>query len=411
MYNIKLEDYIPAPRPATTDRIVAAHYYAAWKKDCSGIHNGFDDLHDFPERTPLMGYYDEENPVVSDFETKWALEHGINCFIHCWYRYKEFENMPVKREHLRCVHALHEGFFHSKYQSLMNFAIMFENNPRWANTTKDDLLNNLMPFWYENYFRRENYLKIDNKPVLFVCQKHILDDAFSSVDEQLETFEKCREYMKEKGFSGLIIACCLWGYQGEKEKEIFKDCDNRGYDFHFTYSSSYSPEKNYPSEEEIFNGQCDILKSRFEISPLRHTPTVSCFRDCTPRHSEAWAKKGYEFFRNETIYHQSPENFRKIIKKMKEMADALPENSYGRKIFMIDNWNEWDEGHYVAPSHEFGFKYLQAIREELTLRDNLPDYRTPSDLGITDLNSSWEEPDLSEICKKKYRINPLKTGI
>ena len=96
------------------------------------------------------------------------------------------------------------------------------------------------------------------------------------------------------------------------------------------------------------------------------------------------AKKGYEFFRNETIYHQSPENFRKIIKKMKEMADALPENSYGRKIFMIDNWNEWDEGHYVAPSHEFGFKYLQAIREE---------------------------PDLSEICKKKYRINPLKTGI
>lgn len=123
------------------------------------------------------------------------------------------------------------------------------------------------------------------------------------------------------------------------------------------------------------------------------------------------AKKGYEFFRNETIYHQSPENFRKIIKKMKEMADALPENSYGRKIFMIDNWNEWDEGHYVAPSHEFGFKYLQAIREELTLRDNLPDYRTPSDLGITDLNSSWEEPDLSEICKKKYRINPLKSGI
>ncbi len=40
MYNIKLEDYIPAPRPATTDRIVAAHYYAAWKKDCSGIAEG-----------------------------------------------------------------------------------------------------------------------------------------------------------------------------------------------------------------------------------------------------------------------------------------------------------------------------------------------------------------------------------
>ena len=31
MYNIKFEDYIPEPKPAKSDRIVAAHYYAAWK--------------------------------------------------------------------------------------------------------------------------------------------------------------------------------------------------------------------------------------------------------------------------------------------------------------------------------------------------------------------------------------------
>ena len=44
------------------------------------------------------------------------------------------------------------------------------------------------------------------------------------------------------------------------------------------------------------------------------------------------------------------------------------------------------------PSHEFGFGYLQAVREELTLRDNLPDYRLPQDIGLSDnLNKSWEE--------------------
>lgn len=31
MYNIKLYDHVPEPKPATSDRIVAAHYYAAWK--------------------------------------------------------------------------------------------------------------------------------------------------------------------------------------------------------------------------------------------------------------------------------------------------------------------------------------------------------------------------------------------
>lgn len=29
MYNIKLSSYIPEPNPVESDRIVAAHYYAA----------------------------------------------------------------------------------------------------------------------------------------------------------------------------------------------------------------------------------------------------------------------------------------------------------------------------------------------------------------------------------------------
>ena len=86
---------------------------------------------------------------------------------------------------------------------------------------------------------------------------------------------------------------------------------------------------------------------------------------------------------------------------MKERVDALPDGAWGKRIFMIDNWNEWDEGHYVAPSHEHGFRYLQAIREELTARDNLPDYRTPRDLGIDDFNRSWDVPDMGPLCRAR----------
>lgn len=56
---------------------------------------------------------------------------------------------------------------------------------------------------------------------------------------------------------------------------------------------------------------------------------------------------------------------------------------------MIDNWNEWSEGHYVAPHLGGGFKYLQAIREEFTKRDNLPDYRTPQQLELGPYDSEW----------------------
>ena len=205
MYNIKLSSYVPEPNPVTTDRIVAAHYYAAWKKGAAGIHNGFDDLHNFPERTPLMGYYDEENPEVCDWEIKWAVEHGINCFIHCWYRKLDNMGKPVTANDLRCGHGLHEALFHAKYQKFMKFAIMFENSPRWGTTDSEDMIEHLMPFWTENYFSRDNYLKIDNKPVLFIFHQDRLSGVFPNPEDQKRMFDACREYALKQGFDGMIF--------------------------------------------------------------------------------------------------------------------------------------------------------------------------------------------------------------
>ena len=401
MYNIKLNSYIPEPSPATSDRIVAAHYYAAWKKGAAGIHEGFNDLaEEFPDRTPLMGYYDEENPEVCDWEIKWAVEHGINCFIHCWYRKKENFGKPITVDDLRCGHGLHESLFNAKYQNYMNFAIMFEASPRWCGTNEDDMIDNLMPFWVENYFKRENYLKIDNKPVLFVYQQERLSkECFKSVESQRKTFDACREYAKKVGFDGMIFAVCDY----LKQKDVHDELMARGYDFKFGYTSGYyAPTDFYSNEEAIINSQCELFKKGLEVDEKTFIPTPSCFWDPTPRFSDRWMSLGFNY-RGSKIWYLSPEKYRELLRRMKEISDALPEDAWARKIMMIDNWNEWDEGHFVAPSHKFGFKYLQAIREELTLRDNLPDYRTPLDQGFGDYNKSWKTPDFSGVCDKKLK--------
>lgn len=397
MYNIKLENYVPKPSPATSDRIVAAHYYAAWKKGAAEIHGAFDDLHEYPERTPLCGYYDEENPEFADWEIKWAVEHGINCFIHCWYRKLDNMGKPVTVNDLRCGHGLHEALFNAKYQSMMKFAIMFENSKKWGTTDSQDIIENLMPFWTENYFKRENYLIIDNKPVLFIYYQERLDEVWNDPAEQKAAFDACREYAKDQGFDGMIFAVC----NTKPTKEANDALVERGYDFRFGYLSGYKPEENMPPEEDIIKGQCALLKEKLEIDPMRFIPTASCFRDSTPRMTKHWIDMGYKFHLSK-IWYLSPDGFRKVIAKMKEMTDALPDGAWGKRIFMIDNWNEWDEGHFVAPSHAFGFKYLQAIREELTERDNLPDYRMPQDIGLSErLNKSWATPDFAEICEAR----------
>jgi len=399
MYNIKFSDYVPEPTPATVDRIVAAHYYPAWKKDAAKVHNGFDDLAEsYPDRTPLMGYYDEENPEVCDWEIKWAIEHGINCFIYCWYRNKENAGKKVTADDLRCGHGIHEALFNAKYRNMMKFAIMFEASSLWAETNHDDMLENLMPFWMENYFSKENYLTIDNKPVLFVfSQARLANDCFKDAEDQKKTFDDCRGYAKKFGFDGMIFAVC----DAMREKESHEDYISRGYDFRFGYTAGYNPPYDfYSDEKEIIKGQCDCLVENLGIDAKRFVPTASCFMDPSPREGEYWLSLGYNFRAWTNIWYLSPEGFKEVLQNMKKICDALPEDSYGRKMIMIDNWNEWDEGHFVAPSHKFGYKYLQAVREALTDCDNLPDYRTPRDQGFDNYNSSWKVPDFSKTREK-----------
>ena len=401
MYNVKLNSYVPKPEPATSDRIVAAHYYAAWKKGAAGIHEGFNDLaEEYPDRTPLMGYYDEENPEVCDWEIKWALEHGINCFIYCWYRYPEYLGKPIQMDYLRCAHGIHEAFFNAKYQDMMKFAIMFEASPRWCGTDEKDMVENLMPFWMENYFKRDNYLVIDNKPVLFVWAQFRLNECFESAESQKRTFDACREYAKKFGFDGMTFAVC----NITPEKEVFDDMMARGYDFRFGYNAGYnSPYDFYPDEEDIMNQQCGKLEKNMAFDPTKFVATASCFSDPTPRFSQKWNDLGYRFREESNIWYLSPEKYREVLRRMKQISDNTPEDSWARKIMMIDNWNEWDEGHFVAPSHKFGYKYLQAIREALTECDNLPDYIAPHDQGFDGYNKSWKTPDFKEFCEKQLK--------
>ena len=179
------------------------------------------------------------------------------------------------------------------------------------------------------------------------------------------------------------------------KKEDAEEAISRGYDFRFGYTSGYSAKENNPPAEEILRGQEALLKERLLADEKRFVPTVSCFWDPTPRHSQRWRDLGYKFHLSKNWYLQ-PEEFREEIRQVKRITEKLPDGAWGKRMIMVDNWNEWDEGHFVAPSLQFGFKYLQAIREELTKRDNLPDYRTPQDMGFTGYNKSWKEPKSAE---------------
>lgn len=56
---------------------------------------------------------------------------------------------------------------------------------------------------------------------------------------------------------------------------------------------------------------------------------------------------------------------------------------------LLDNWNEFGEGHYLFPTREFGFGYLDAVRE--VFAPGAAEHRdvTPDDLGRGPYDSQY----------------------
>ncbi len=397
MYNIKLYDYVPKPEPATGDRIIAAHYYPSWTKGENGLTKEFCDIFNFPERTPLMGYYQDNNPEVIDWEIKWALEHGINCFIYCWYRKKENEGKPITVDSLRLAKGLHEGFFGARYQNMINFAVMFETQGRWGACDSQDLMDNVLPFWFENYFCRENYLKIDNKPVVFLYDTgYQLRDMLGGDSGMKEALNKCREIAIQKGFNGLIFCSEII----DSDQDKMAAAKARGVDAVFQYNwnlNSFNPNSN-----TVYEKQMDFNIEYLNNDSAAFIPTVSNFFDPEPRYTTL-----PEIPYGPNYWYTDFKTYRKLLRDIKNITDRLPKNNLSRKIIMVDNFNEWDEGHFLLPSYRFGFKYLQAIREELTNRNNLPDYRTPESLGFKPYDTAWNDGSLD---LSKYNTKRLDNG-
>ncbi len=68
-----------------------------------------------------------------------------------------------------------------------------------------------------------------------------------------------------------------------------------------------------------------------------------------------WADEG-------SIWKIPPADFERLLRQAKEFTATLPQNQLGSHMLLLDNWNEWGEGHYIAPYREYGFGYLDAVR-------------------------------------------------
>lgn len=371
---VKKLSYIPEPEPVKHKILVGAHNCPLWEHDKPGM---WSQILKHPERTPAFGFYSQENPQIADWETKWCAEHAVDYFIYCWYRSSQGEAVKQK-----FGSAIHESLYHSRYEKYMKFTIMWENQSVGSSGVSDekDLMGNLMPFWINNYFKRDSYLKIDNKPVLYIYRPENLIIDLGGIENVPKAFDKMRQACVNAGFDGLYI---LGEYRGLDPNHL-KLMKQLGLDYTFAYCWGI---QGSPKPDVVVETQMNYIKATQDMNILPQVVTVS-------QAWSGWADEG-------SIWKLPPADFERLLRRAKDFIGTLPKNELGSQMLILDNWNEWGEGHYIAPYREYGFGYLDAVRNVFTDAPKEHVDLLPEDIGMGPYDSDYKaytksQDDLAE---------------
>jgi hypothetical protein len=359
--------YVPEPVAPPAGRYTLwTHYCPLWKV---GTHIGWSAIEPWPEREPVLGWYNEGDPEVADWHIKYWLEHGITGVIYCWYRSNL--NGPAKQT---LGHAIHDGLLKARFLPRIKFGIMWENGCGQGVGSTRDLLENLFPFWLENYFSHPSYLRVDGKPVLYIWVPRNLTRQLGSSLEVRRAFEAMRARARAKGLGGLYLVGCV----GTADRATLEVMANEGWDA----SSAYGTEWRQPAEvktvgdfvcapyERFVEQQEQVWKAKRGFGLLPDITAAMMGWDSRP-----W--KETPFFWSDN----TPEKFRDLCRRAKALMDASPGAGPAANTLIFCCWNEFGEGHYIEPTRGYGFDYLDVIREVFTPASGPHTDLAPGDVG------------------------------
>lgn len=355
--------HVPEPQPVRGPIEVGAYYFPGWRSA-----GQWQPLLAFPERRPALGWYREGDPEVADWHIKWAVEHGITFFVYDWYWSAGARQLE---------HALHDGYFNARHRHLLKFCLLWANhNPPGTHSHADCL--EVTRYWIEHYFHRPEHLRIDGRPVMILFSPGRLTEDLGSAGVR-GAFEAMREECRRAGLGGLYLLACV-ADAGEARVAA-----EEGYDAITAYNWAglgRSGSSLFAPFATLIEGYHQQWKQLRETSALPLLLPVSGGWDSRPWHGQ----------NNLVRYGRTPELFRDHLVEARRFLEAQPARSAVERFVLVEAWNEWGEGSYIEPHQEFGFGYLDAIRDVFTgaPREHLD--LVPADVGLGPYDVAMDSP-------------------
>ncbi len=386
--------YVPEPKPMSGPIEVSAFYYPGTEQMAE-----WDQVEQtLPHIKPLLGWYDEGNPEVIDWQIKWAVEHGISSFCVDWYW-----NQGVQR-----LDHWVKGFYKARYRKCLKWYVMWANhNDPGAHSTADQI--NVTQFWLDHYFKTPEYYRIDGCPVVVIWSQDNLDRDFiaeaAANGETLAPGEGATRALalsdrmaKEAGLPGIHFIDMYHGWKRQQERidgakavgfkgQMLYGFDQSAYDF-APDLRKLGDSRRHLSYEQVVEAVPRWWKQMSTDPEFPFWPIIPTGWNDIPR----------SFQLATVIYGRTPRLFRKACEACRDFCQKN-----GFKRVMVSPINEWQEGSYIEPNAEFGFDMVDALRDVFCDRppEGWPENVTPAQLGL----GPYDYPKMEHLAKTAWNFS------
>ena len=311
-----------------------------------------------PQIPGELGFYDLRLEETRIAQAKLAQEYGIEGFIYWHYWLNENKQM-LERPYEEMLHTGKPDYpFCLAWANHSWKGVFFGTRNKTLIEQKyggdSDYTKHF--FYVLDAFNDPRYIKVNNKPVFYIFNPHLLPDCkyFTDLWNKLAVKEGLKEGIH---FIGERVELT------EKEKY---GLDAVSYSNHRTigsynllniknkylrYATWKLIKKKGLQVYEYSEAMKYFLNDR--VTPDCVYPSIVPNWDTTPR-----------LGKDAVILHNStPELFTKHVR---EVLDSVKHKKNENNIVFIKSWNEWAEGNYLEPSWKYGRKYLEALHREIT---------------------------------------------
>ncbi len=316
----------------------------------------------FWNRKPLWGYVNEADPQVMSMQIDAATDHGVNVFIYDWYWY---DDRPFLEN------CLNDGFLKAPNCNKMKFYLMWANHDVnytwdirnsdgeqatvWSGQVNRAQFETIGKRWITQYFTKENYYKIDGKPVVSIYDMNNFISGLGGLSRAMEALEWLRGEAKAAGLAGVHFQFIRWSGKGQNvtgvDGEAFRTTpevvEKMGFDSltHYQFVHFVNVDRDYSALLPDVEREWAAIEAEHRIP---YYPHVSIGWDNNPR---------FRKYRGPIIKNNTPAAFERALEQAKAFADRNQVS-----LITVNSWNEWTETSYLEPDDQNGYGYLEAIK-------------------------------------------------